>query len=178
MAIENGNQARYRITLYHNGHEYVAEVPELDRCVGYGWSYAAALASAEKSIQEIIDTGGRPDKPPQTTRRYVYRDPAAWDSHKGPSAIVGELLRKKFGKLTMEGFTLRIGKGCGTNTFICAVSGKGPREVRILIALALGIAPSQLWPERPYSTKRKDDQLYLEERRLLGSTLDEALRAA
>jgi predicted RNase H-like HicB family nuclease len=50
--------SKYEIIIYwsEDDESYVAEVPELAGCMADGQSYQEALANAEATIQEWIDT--------------------------------------------------------------------------------------------------------------------------
>jgi hypothetical protein len=127
--------------------QYEARVLELPHCKGSGWNYAAALAAAEFALAQ---------------HRKKTADQLPFAKVKSGRKTATELLRAAHGKLKIAEFTEMFGNGCSAKHFTLALGGCGARETRAAIALAVGIPPSKLWPDRAYSTRMRDDELYVE----------------
>jgi predicted RNase H-like HicB family nuclease len=68
--------SKYELILFWSEEDqaFIAEVPELPGCMADGASYAAAVANAEKVIQEWIQTAqemGRPIPTPRGRLRFA-----------------------------------------------------------------------------------------------------------
>lgn len=159
----------YRILLHHDGHAYVAEVPELRACRGSGSSPAAALMAAQEAIAEWLRRSGAaapPLMPPADlagTIKQLLSVPAAITKSGPRMSPVKQLLVDKFGKMSNREMAGRIGlSGRDAPTMLsAAASGKGTRKTRCAIALALNETPSRLWPHRLPAISQDDDTLYL-----------------
>ncbi|MGA2619530.1 MAG: type II toxin-antitoxin system HicB family antitoxin [Thermoguttaceae bacterium] len=67
--------SKYEIIIYWSEEDaaYIAEVPELPGCMADGQTYQAALASAERVIQEWVETAKELGRPiPQPKGRLLY----------------------------------------------------------------------------------------------------------
>ena len=67
--------SKYEIIIYWSEEDsaYVAEVPELPGCMADGQTYQEALTSAERIIQEWIDTAKELGRPiPEPKGRLLY----------------------------------------------------------------------------------------------------------
>ena len=67
---------KYEIIIFWSEEDdaFVAEVPELPGCMADGQTHQEALANAEKTIREWIDTAkelGRPITEPKGSLRYA-----------------------------------------------------------------------------------------------------------
>jgi predicted RNase H-like HicB family nuclease/lambda repressor-like predicted transcriptional regulator len=157
--------------LHHDGDAYVAEVPELPGCRGTGACPAAALQAAQGAIAAWLQRAARAGtaapalQAPADLARSIRERLAA--IHPEPKHIqrmspVKLLLVKKFGKMSNRELAGRIGlTGRDAPTMLsAAASGKGTRKARCAIALALGVLPSRLWPDRQAAIYQDDDDLF------------------
>lgn len=159
----------YRILLHHDGHAYVADVPDLRGCRGSGSSPTAALMAAQEAIAEWLRRSGAaapPLMPPADlagTIKHLLSVPAAVTKSGPRMSPVKQLLVDKFGKMSNREMAGRIGlSGRDAPTMLsAAAAGKGTRKTRCAIALALDEIPSRLWPHRPPAICQDDDTLYL-----------------
>jgi predicted RNase H-like HicB family nuclease len=138
---------KYQIVIRYSesAQQYEARVLELPQCVGYGSSYATALAAAEHSLAKHHKESAESQlRELESGRKSVMR-----------------ILRSKYGRLRHSEFHKQFGNGYTTTQFSQALSGCGTRELRAAIALAAGVPPSELWPHRSYLTRMRDNEMYL-----------------
>lgn len=67
--------SKYEMVIYWSeaDNSFVVEVPELPGCMADGVSYQAAVANAERIIQEWIDTATEEGRPiPEPKGRLIY----------------------------------------------------------------------------------------------------------
>jgi predicted RNase H-like HicB family nuclease/lambda repressor-like predicted transcriptional regulator len=151
---------QFQIFIYHDRTEYVAEVPELPIPPCRGRSRALALADAEQAIDKFIQQAvadGR--KVPIPAKTLFLMRPAGFGTKRSPSTVVA-LLRQRFGGQPAEALAVRLGVHSDLVAFRAACAGAGPREMRVVIAMALEKPPSELWPVRSYATRRRDDESF------------------
>lgn len=161
----------YRILIHHDGVQFIAEVPELSGCRGAGDSYLEALQSAEQAIAAWLrcarSTGGAPPllNPTSLTRKFrnCLCETAAGGQGRRRVSPVKQMLVDKFGKMSNRELAGRIGliERDAPLILSAAASGQGVRKARCAIAVALGILPSQLWPDRAAALCQDDDAAYL-----------------
>lgn len=157
----------YRIFLHHDGQVYVAEVPELPACRGFGDTPMAALTAAQAAMADCLPRSVESPPllaPPDLARaiRDLLHLPAAAKRRGVRMSPVKQLLVKKFGKMSNREMASGLGlNGRDAPTMLsAAASGKGTRKARCAIALALNQAPSRLWPNRREAICEDDDRLY------------------
>lgn len=152
-------QSKYSIHISYSesDQQYVASVIDLPDCVGYGWSYAAALAAVEYRLLKHLQANASNLLSANSTRRND-------EPVQGPQGRAMQILRAKFGKVTISDLCERFGNGCPLSAFNSALNGKGSRDIRVLIALAAEMRPSELWPHRAFKTRRADDQEYVKKK--------------
>ena len=66
---------RYEMIVYWSGEDqaFIVEVPELPGCMADGETYQAAIANAERIVQEWIETARELGRPiPEPKGRLVY----------------------------------------------------------------------------------------------------------
>lgn len=147
-------QHKFQMVLSYSEKDcqYIAEVPELPQCRGFGWSYAAALAALEHVLEIYrADVKKYEDlAPPRTAPPPIQ----------GARGRTMQLLRARYGDKSLQAFCEEIGQGCDERAFGSALSGSGLRGLRMHIALALDTLPSELWPHRSFTTRKRDDQEY------------------
>jgi hypothetical protein len=148
------------ITLKPVGTEFAAEVEGMPECRGKGWSYAAALADAERLIYLVM-----------SAKNYEARQKnqiIEIQSAIGEGANVAtDLLHRKFGKLNAEQYCALLKLNCTPPEFYAALGGMGKREHRVKIALAIDILPSAISKNRSFAIRKADDRAYLLTRRTL-----------
>ncbi len=76
MASEQASMSRYEMIIYWSDEDqsFVVEVPELPGCMADGPTYREAVATAEKVIEEWIETAkelGREIPVPRGRLRYA-----------------------------------------------------------------------------------------------------------
>ena len=67
--------SKYEMVIYWSEADgaFVVEVPELPGCMADGATYQEAVASAERTIQEWIETAREEDRPiPEPKGRLIY----------------------------------------------------------------------------------------------------------
>ena len=67
--------SKYEMVIYWSeaDNSFVVEVPELPGCMADGVSYQAAVANAERIIEEWIDTAKEEGRPiPEPRGRLIY----------------------------------------------------------------------------------------------------------
>lgn len=159
----------YRMLLRHDGQRYIAEVPELDGCRGYGASYAEAVLHAEAAIAAHLATADRACAPPlaepamllKKLRECLSAEEQAQHAGRRIHPVKRALL-ERYGKLSNRELAARIGliERDAPLVLSAAASGKGTRRARCAIAIALGRAPSELWPDRAAPLCEDDDAAY------------------
>jgi predicted RNase H-like HicB family nuclease len=158
-------QTKLKILLSYSEElrQYVAEVPALPSCKGFGASYADALAAAEQAIEEHR----------KRIESTILADPLSHAEKEQPffggHARARQALERVYGKLTLKRLReLLAPDTCTLPQFVSALAGGGTRALRVRISIAADIAPSKLWPHRPYITRIRDDQeFHLEKRNQL-----------
>lgn len=158
-------QSRYQIHIYFDGTTYVANVPELVGCVGYGQSYVEAVKNAEVAITEwIFEAINSGNIPPEPAEHFVLR-PSTRPVGKSMASPVMLRLHRKFGNLSNRELSIKMGltgkDAIIPSAFACAAAGKGARPVRCKIAISLAELPSILWPFLSEKIRRADDDAYL-----------------
>lgn len=158
-------QSRYQMHIYFDGTTYVANVPELVGCAGYGQNYIAAVKNAEAAITGwVFDAINSGKIPPEPAKDFVLHPPTR-PIGKGMAAPVMLRLHRKYGNLSNREISKAIGLveqyAVTPTAFASAAAGKGARVVRCAIALALDELPSVLWPFLTEKTRQADDDLYL-----------------
>lgn len=156
-------ELKYRIHLYHDGNQYVAEVPELPGCQGVGTTYAKALQAAENAIAARISSpaGNLGSMPPSFFQMNAILSKRTVAARKhGP--VKGRLI-EKYGDVSNRELAAKIGLFTRDAPAMLsgALGGHGSRRVRCIIAVALDELPSKLWPELPNLTTAADDRLYI-----------------
>lgn len=158
-------QSRYQMHIYFDGTTYVANVPELAGCVGYGQSYVEAAKNAETAITgwvfEAINSG---KIPPEPAKDFVLRPPTRLVEN-SIAAPVMLRLHRKYGNLSNRELSIKIGLvehyATTPSAFANAAAGKGSRFLRCAIAIALEERPSLIWPFLSVKTRQADDVVYL-----------------
>ncbi|CAN5873706.1 hypothetical protein BH11PSE12_BH11PSE12_20580 [soil metagenome] len=158
-------QPRYQMHIYFDGTAYVANVPELVGCAGYGQNYIAAVINAEAAITEwVFNAINSGMIPPEPANDFVLHPPTR-PVGKGMAAPVMLRLHRKYGNLSNREISKAIGLveqyAVTPSAFANAAAGKGARFVRCVIAIALGELPSALWTFPSEKTRQADDELYL-----------------
>jgi hypothetical protein len=145
-------QLRPTIHLYFEDGRYVAIVPDHPGCHAYGASYAQALENLELLL----------------CRRFEHGiDARSEAGSRCNSSNIRARLVAKFGKLTNRRLAASIGVVAPDAPVMLssALGGKGSRQVRCAIALALNELPSQLWPDAAGRIRTMDDSCFLAARR-------------
>lgn len=150
------------ILLSHDGVRFVAQVVSDPGCLGYGQTYCEALKDAETQLAHqrsqqpsVGNIAEEPDAEPQRrvqVRSYVPE--------------VKALLFQRYGRVSNRQLAAHIGlvERDAPVMLSSAFSGHGTRRVRVAIAVALAVEPSQLWPDRAVTIMQSDDVLYQERR--------------
>lgn len=154
-------QLTHTIHLYFENGRYVAAVPGHPGCHAHGASYAEALGRLELMLRQR--TCGLPENGSDST------DPACIDAQgdaggRCRSSAIKARLVAKFGRLSNRQLAARIGIIAPDAPVMLssALGGKGSRQVRCAIALALNEPPSLLWPEAAARIRTMDDRCYLD----------------
>lgn len=159
--LNNPVTPRYQIHLYYDGSQYVADVPELAGCKGVGDTYATALSAAEAAITAWIFAAineGR--RVPAPASDFVLRPPGRIVKDSAAAPVMTRL-HLRFGNLNNRQMSERIGlPDIHPTLFAGAAAGEGSRQVRCAIARALGVPPSELWPDRSAVKLERDDAEY------------------
>lgn len=157
-------QLRHTIHLYFENGRYVAIVPGHPDFHAYGASYAEALGQVELMLRQqargLAEDGLDPAAPGGIDARS---DPGGRCSS---SAIKARLVAK-FGRLSNRQLAASIGIVAPDAPVMLssALGGKGSRQVRCAIALALNEFPSKLWPDAEGRIRTMDDSCFLAARR-------------
>lgn len=162
-------QLRHSIHLYFDNGRYIAVVPDHPDCRADGASYAEALGRLESMLHR--SASGLPTNASNTTCAAGIDAGSRCRS----SAIKARLMAK-FGRLSNRQLAARIGIVAPDAPVMLssALGGRGSRQVRCAIALALGELPSSLWPDSSSRVRATDDSCFLDAHR----TLDEASPSA
>lgn len=154
-------QHRYQMHLYFDDTRYVAEVPELSNCKGFGESYLEAVKNAEIAISEwICLTLNSGESPPEPATDFVWQ-PKPDRLKRSPTNGVIVQLHKKYGNLSNRDLAAKMGlQHVNPSTFAGATVGKGSRVARCTIAYYLGEPPSKIWPDMTLTIKQRDDEVY------------------
>lgn len=158
-------QSRYQMHIYFDGTTYVASVPELAGCVGYGQNYIDAAKNAETAITEWVFEAINSGKiPPEPAKDFVLRPPTRLIGNSMARPVMLRLHRK-YGNLSNRELAQKIGLvehyAITPSAFASAAAGKGARFVRCVIAIALEERPSLIWPFLSAKTRQADDDVYL-----------------
>lgn len=139
------------ISYSPDDRQYCAKVLQVKNCIGFGWSYAAALAAAEYCLFKYMQ---------RSDATLIKHIPETLELKQGAQFKVAQQLRNKYGKLSNSELCARFGGGCKLEAFNSALAGNGSRSVRVRIALVLQTAPSELWPNRALMSRYRDDEEY------------------
>lgn len=166
-------QLRHSIHLYFDNGRYIAVVPSHPDCRADGASYAEALGRVELMLQHSAC-----GLPPNASNDSIAptasnaRGSADLDARSDAglrcrSSAIKARLVAKFGRLSNRQLAARIGIVAADAPVMLssALGGRGSRQVRCAIALALDELPSLLWPDAAGRIRSMDDSCFLDARR-------------
>lgn len=159
-------QLRHSIHLYFDNGRYIAVVPDQPHFRAGGASYAEALGRLESQLQRAAC--GLPF------------DASHDAGNRCRSSAIKARLIARFGRMSNRQLAARIGIVAPDAPVMLssALGGRGSRQVRCAIALALGELPSMLWPDSSSRIRAMDDSFFLDARRTMGEPSSPAIEQA
>lgn len=172
-------QLRHSIHLYFDNGRYIAVVPDHPDCRADGASYAEALGRLESMLQR--SARGLPANTSSTSNTSDVSGAAGTDTgSRCRSSAIKARLMAKFGRLSNRQLAARIGIVAPDAPVMLssALGGRGSRQVRCAIALALDELPSILWPDSSSRVRAIDDSCFLDARLTVSEVSPSAIAQA